>query len=110
MSDNPHRSQTKYWILFTALLLLAAALILPPLINMNRYQRRIADSIGNSLGRRVHLSSVTLRLPPRPGLELTDFLVEEDPTFGSEPTLRAASVDASIRLTSLWRGRLEIGR
>jgi uncharacterized protein involved in outer membrane biogenesis len=110
MSDNPHRSQTKYWILFTALLLLAAALILPPLINMNRYQRRIADSIGNSLGRRVHLSSVTLRLLPRPGLELTDFLVEEDPTFGTEPTLRAASVDAYIRLTSLWRGRLEIGR
>jgi uncharacterized protein involved in outer membrane biogenesis len=110
MTESQHRSQAKYWILFTALLLLAASLILPPLINMNRYQRRIADVIGNSLGRPVHLSSVTLRLLPRPGLELSDFIVEEDPAFGAEPTLRAASVDASIRLTSLWRGRLEIGR
>lgn len=110
MSDNPRKSQKKYWILFTALLLLAAALILPPLINLNRYQRRIANAIGNSLGRSVHLSSVTLRLLPRPGLELSDFIVEEDPAFGAEPTLRAPSVDASIRLSSLWRGRLEIGR
>ncbi|MGC1299104.1 MAG: AsmA family protein [Alloacidobacterium sp.] len=110
ISDNPRKSQREYWLLFTALLLLAAALVLPPLINMNRYQRRIADAIGSSLGRRVHLSSVTLRLLPRPGLELSDFLVEEDPAFGAEPTLRAPSVDASIRLSSLWRGRLEIGR
>jgi hypothetical protein len=110
IAENSRKSRRKYWILFTALLLLTAALILPPLINMNRYQRRIAEAIGNSLGRRVHLSSVTLRLLPRPGLELSDFLVEEDPTFGAEPTLRAQSVDASIRLTSLWRGRLEIAR
>ena len=110
MNENPHKSQAKYWLLFTALLLLAAALMLPPLINMNRYQRRIAEAISNSLGRPVYLSSVTLRLLPRPGLELSDFLVEEDPAFGAEPTLRAPSVDASIRLTSLWRGRLEIGR
>ncbi|QNI32468.1 AsmA family protein [Alloacidobacterium dinghuense] len=110
MNENPRNSRAKYWVLFATLLLLAAALILPPLINMNRYQRRIADAIGAGLGRRVHLSSVTLRLLPRPGLELSDFIVEEDPAFGAEPTLRASSVDASMRLMSLWRGRLEIGR
>lgn len=110
MSETPRKSQTKYWMLFAVLLLLAAALILPPLINMNRYQRRIANAISNGLGRPVHLSAVTLRLLPRPGLELSDFIVEEDPAFGMEPTLRAPSVDASIRLSSLWRGRLEIGR
>jgi hypothetical protein len=110
VSETRRKHQKKYWLLFTVLLLLAAALILPPLINMNRYQRRIAEAISRSLGRPVHLSSVTLRLLPRPGLELSDFIVEEDPAFGAEPTLRASSVDASIRLTSLWRGRLEIGR
>jgi hypothetical protein len=110
MSENSRNSQRKYWILFSVLLLLAGALILPPLINMNRYQRRIADAISNGLGRPVHMSSVTLRLLPRPGLELSDFIVEEDPAFGTEPILRAQSVDASIRFSSLWRGRLEIGR
>lgn len=92
------------------LLVVVAALVLPPLINLNRYQRRIAEAISNSLGRPVHLASVTLRLLPRPGLALSDVIVEEDPAFGAEPTLRAPSVDAYIRLTSLWRGRLEIGR
>lgn len=113
-SQNPRKSQTgsrtRYWILFSILLLLAAALVLPPLINLNRYQHRIANIISSGLGRPVHLSSVTLRLLPRPGLELSDFVVDEDPAFGMEPTLRSPSVDASIRLSSLWRGRLEIGR
>ena len=110
MSENQHKSQKKYWLLLSVLLLLAMALVLPPLINMNRYQRRISDAISNGLGRPVHLTSVTLRLLPRPGLELSDFIVDEDPAFGTEPTLRAQSVDASVRLSSLWRGRLEIGR
>lgn len=110
MSEISRKPQTKYWILFSALLLLAMALILPPLINMSRYQRKIVDAMGNALGRPVHLSSVTLRLLPWPSLELSNFVVEEDPAFGKEPTLHAPSVDAYIRLTSLWRGRLEISR
>lgn len=110
MSTKQRTSKLKYWTVPILVLLAGGALVLPPLINLNRYQRRIADSIGNSLGRRVHLSAVTLRLLPRPGLELSNFVVDEDPAFGAEPTLYAPTVDASIRLSSLWRGRLEIGR
>ncbi|HEX3435593.1 MAG TPA: AsmA family protein [Pseudacidobacterium sp.] len=110
MSEAVRKPRTRYWILFAALSLLAIALVLPPLINMNRYQRQIADAISRGLGRPVHLSSVTLRLLPRPDLELSNFVVEEDPAFGAEPALRAPSVDAAIRISSLWRGRLEIGR
>jgi len=40
---------------------------------------------------------------------LTNFVVGEDTSYGAEPMLRAATVTAYIRLTSLWRGRLEIG-
>ena len=52
--------------------------------------------------------SVELRLLPRPGFVLYDLTVEEDPAFGAEPLLHANTVTASIRLLSLWRGRLEI--
>lgn len=110
MSETPHRPKTKFWIFLAAVALLALAIVLPPLINLDRYQHQIADAISRAIGRPVHLSSVALRLLPRPGLELGDFVVEEDPAFGAEPVLRAPSVDASIRLSSLWRGRLEIGR
>ncbi|HVJ09480.1 MAG TPA: AsmA family protein [Acidisarcina sp.] len=98
------------WLLLISIVLLIAAVVLPPLFNISRYKRRIATSISSSIGRPVHMSTVRLHLLPVPGFEISDFEVEEDPAFGDEPMLRSANVIASIRLSSLWRGRLEIGR
>jgi hypothetical protein len=98
------------WILLAAVLLAVVAFVLPPLVNINRYQHRIANSISRSIGRQVHISSVKLRLLPLPGFEFSDFSVEEDPQFGSEPILHSSSVVAYVRLLSLWRGRLEVSR
>ena len=41
---------------------------------------------------------------------LNDLTVEEDPGYGAEPLLHANTVTASVRLLSLWRGRLELDR
>jgi uncharacterized protein involved in outer membrane biogenesis len=90
------------WILLAAVLLAVVAFVLPPLVNINRYQHRIANSISRSIGRQVHISSVKLRLLPLPGFEFSDFSVEEDPQFGSEPILHSSSVVAYVRLLSLW--------
>jgi hypothetical protein len=90
--------------------LIAAAVVLPPLVNIDRYQRRITALMTRSMGRPVHMSSVELRLLPRPGFVLHDLSVSEDPNFGAEPVLSAQTVVASIRIPSLWRGRLEIDR
>src|ERR1700733_1468344 len=53
-----------------AALLLLLLVLLPPLISVNRFQRRIATSIGDSLGRPVHLDKVSLNLLPLPGFTL----------------------------------------
>ncbi len=87
-----------------ALLLLT---LLPPLVNANRYQRQVARSMSESLGRPVHLKNVTLHLLPVPGLTLEDLVVSEDPAFGAEPAIRANTVEATLRLSSLWRRRVE---
>jgi AsmA family/AsmA-like C-terminal region len=100
----------KVWLAVGLVLLLVAGVALPPLININRYQRKITDSVSRSLGRPVHMSDVKLHLLPRPGFEISNFIVDEDPAFGVEPTLRSASVMAYVRLWSLWRGRLEVAR
>ena len=89
----------------TAVLLLL--IFIPPLVNANRYQRQIARSMSDSLGRPVHLDNVTLHLLPVPGLTLSNLVVSEDPAFGSEPTIRANTVEATLRLGSLWRRRVE---
>jgi hypothetical protein len=96
-------------LLYLALAILAVMLLilLPPYISVNRYQRRIATSIGDSLGRPVHLDKVSLNLLPLPGFTLENFVVEEDPAFGSEPVIRANSVRATLRLSSLWSRRVE---
>src|SRR5271157_821811 len=91
-----------------ALAAILAVLIVPPLVSVSRYKSRITQLMSASLGRPVRLSSVELRLLPRPGFVLTDLTVEEDPAYGAEPVLHANTVTASIRLLSLWRGRLEL--
>jgi AsmA protein len=97
------------WTL-AVMVLFGLAALLPPLVNVNRYQRRIVTSIGESLGRPVHLDSVTLNILPLPGFTLTNFEVSEDPAFGSEPVIHANSVRATLRLRSLWHRRLEFSR
>jgi hypothetical protein len=96
-------------LLYLALVALAVLLLvlLPPLINLNRYQKRIANSISDSLGRPVHLEKVSLNLLPLPGFTLENFVVDEDPAFGSEPVIRSSSVRVTLRLSSLWRRRVE---
>jgi hypothetical protein len=94
------------YLAFAALAILLL-ILLPPLISVNRYQRRIATSISDSLGRPVHLDKVTLNLLPLPGFTLENFVVDEDPAFGSEPVIRANSVRVTLRLSSLWSRRIE---
>ncbi|MGB6746192.1 MAG: AsmA family protein, partial [Terracidiphilus sp.] len=94
--------------LAAAVLLILAFVFVPPLLSIGKYKARITRLISASLGRPVRLSSVELRLLPRPGFVITDLSVAEDPAYGAEPVLHANTVTASIRLLSLWRGRLAI--
>jgi hypothetical protein len=76
----------------------------------DRLRTRIVHSISLALGRQVDVASVTLQLLPRPGFELVNFVVHDDPAFSAEPMLRAEQVTASLRVSSLLRGRMEIAR
>lgn len=103
------RRRKKLWLTLAAVLVLLLAVVLvPPYISISRYKSQITQLMSRSLGRPVRLSSVELRLLPWPGFELTDLTVDEDPAYGAEPVLHANSVRASIRLMSLWRGKLEL--
>jgi AsmA protein len=97
-------------LIAVVLLVLLLALFLPPYINVGRHQRRIAGNIGSALGRPVHFDTITLNLLPVPSFTLENFVVDEDPAFGSEPILRANEVRANIRLRSLWSRRVEFSR
>lgn len=90
-----------------ALVLLMLFLFRP---GASRLKSRIITSLSAAVGRSVDLSSVHIRLLPRPGFDLENLVVYDDPSFGSEPMLRAGQVTADLRLSSLLRGRLEVAK
>ena len=105
----PVRMSRRAWWILGVLGVLLLGLAVPPFVNVNRYRNRVAASIGRALGREVSVSGIELRLLPRPAMVLSTLVVADDPSYGPEPMLRADTVTAFLRLTSLWRGRLEIG-
>jgi hypothetical protein len=104
------RKRGRLWLALAMLVVILAVFFVPPLVSLSRYKSRVTQLMSASLGRPVRLSSVELRLLPRPGLVLTNLTVQEDPAYGAEPVLHANTVVASLRLLSLWRGRIEISR
>lgn len=90
------------------LLVLALAVFLPPNINGTRFKKRLVTALSGALGHQVKIGSVSYRLLPRPGFDLYNFEIDDDPAFSAEPLLRCGKATADLRLTSLWQGRLEI--
>ena len=109
-AQGRYRKRRRLGLALAAAGILLAVLIVPPFLSVSRYKNQITHLISASLGRPVRMSSVELRLLPKPGFVLNDLAVEEDPRYGAEPVLHANTVTASIRLLSLWRGRLEISK
>jgi AsmA protein len=97
----------RFRFVYLGVLVLLLLVFVPPLVNLSRYQRKVATSIGNSLGRPVHLNRVSMTLLPLPGFSIEDLVVGEDPAFGAEPIIRANSVRATLRISSLWRRHVE---
>jgi hypothetical protein len=103
-----HPRRRRRWVVVVCVVAVVLLLLLtPPLLNVNRLKRRIATSISASLGRPVQLDGVTMHLVPVPGFTLQNFVVSEDPAFGTEPIIRANVVDVTLRPSSLWRRHVE---
>ena len=95
------------WVLVVVVIILLAIFV-PPFISLNRLKGRLGGTIGDSLGRRISIGRISLRLVPQPGFDLSDVDIHDDPNFSAEPMLHADKVRATLRLSSLWRRRLEI--
>jgi uncharacterized protein involved in outer membrane biogenesis len=111
MTEEAERGKRigKRFLLVSALLALLLVIFLAPsLVSLSRYKSRITHLMSTAMGRPVHLSSVELRLLPRPGFVITNLTVDEDPAFGAEPILHANSVTAAIRLLALLHGEMQI--
>lgn len=99
---------TRKKIIIAAIVLLAVAIFVPPNINGVRFRDSLAGSLSSALGRQVKIGQVKYRVFPRPGFDIYNLQVMDDPAFSAEPLLMCGKVAADLRLASLWHGRLEI--
>jgi len=76
----------------------------------NRMKGRITRSISVELQRPVDIKAVSLRMLPTPGFDLENFVLYDDQSFGAEPMVQASEVTATLRVTSLLHGRIEVAR
>lgn len=104
------RGRISFVVLFVLLVVFLLIAFLPPLVNVSRFQERIASNISRALGRPVHFDQVSLTLLPLPGFTLKAFVIDEDPAFGYEPVLRADQVQVTLRISSLWHPHVEFSK
>jgi len=93
------------WILIVALIVLAAGFA-APYVDAGAFRGRVQAALESALGRRVQMGDVHYSLFNGPGFEVDNVLIEDEPQAGIEPFAAVTSLQASIRLRSLFGGRL----
>lgn len=94
--------------LILVVLLVAAAFIVPHLIDINHYRGPIQAQLQQRLGRPVSLGKMGLSLFP-PSFQVQDVVISEDPRFSTgQPFLAAEKLAVSVKLWPLLRKEVEI--
>jgi len=91
-----------------AIVAIAAAVILPRLLNPETYRPRLQQMLADATGRTVAIGAMKLHVFPVPGIAADGFTLGEDAAFGSEPFLTASRIEARVRLMPLFSSRLDV--
>src|ERR1051325_2599086 len=95
-------------ILIIVVLLVAAALIVPHLINVNQYHDKIQAELQKRLGRQVTLGNLHLSLLPL-SFQVENATIAEDPHFStSRPFAQAEKLAVSVKFWPLLHKEVEV--
>ena len=85
-----------------------AALLLPVLVNLDRYRGVLASRVGKALGREVTLGALRINLWGGIGAEAKGIQIAQATGFGSEPFLAADALRVRVHLLPLLRGQVKV--
>ena len=89
-------------------LVIAAAAVLPSLMNVNRYHDRIQAELQKSLGRDVQLGEMNLGLLP-PTFKVQNAVIGEDPKYNSGmPFAKTAELNIRVKLGPLMHKDVQV--
>ncbi|MFQ5670289.1 MAG: AsmA family protein [Acidobacteriota bacterium] len=91
-------------------LLVAVAVVVPYLVDVNHYRGTIESAARDALGREVHLGEMRLAILPRLGISVQDLSVGALPEEGGGDLLTAKRVRIGVRFLPLLEKRLEVTR
>jgi uncharacterized protein involved in outer membrane biogenesis len=87
---------------------LAAALIVPHVVDMNRYRKQVEAQLEKRLGRKVSMANMDLSLLP-PSFRAENVVIAEDRHFNTgTPFATADKLKVNVRFWPLLRGRVEM--
>lgn len=89
---------------------LLAALLLPSLVNLERYRNLLAGRLTKSLGREVRLESLQVSLWHGLGAEARGIQIAEAAGFGTDPFLAAEALRVHVQLLPLFKGQFRVTR
>ncbi len=84
-------------------LLVGMILMLPFLLDLNRYRDQYLPILEEALHRKVNVADVRLTLFPKLGLELKDVVIADDPSFSAQPFMAVPSLQVAV----LWKPLLQ---
>jgi AsmA protein len=88
--------------------LVGVVLLLPFIVDLNKYQDQYRPLIEEALNRKVTLEDIRLTIWPRLGARVAGFTIVEDPAFGTGPFASLSSVDVGVKLMPLLSGKVEV--
>src|SRR5512147_247184 len=90
------------------LLVLLAVVLLPPLVNLERYRTLLAQRVGRTLGRDVTLGALRVSLWGGIGAEAGSIRIGQAAGFGAEPFLTADALRVRVQALPLLRGQVKV--
>jgi uncharacterized protein involved in outer membrane biogenesis len=85
-----------------------AALVLPSLINLERYRSALANRAGRALGREVTLGDLRVSVWSGLGAEARGIKIAQAPGHGSDPFLKADALRVHVQLLPLLSGQIRV--
>jgi len=93
------------WLMILALIVLVAGFA-APYVDAGAFRGRVQAALESALGRHVQMGDVHYSLFNGPGFEVENVLIADEPQAGIEPFAAVGSLQARIRLASLFGGKL----
>jgi len=88
------------WIAVVVVLLLAAVIALPFVLDANQFRPQIESKLSSALGRNVQLGNLKLSILSG-NLRVEDIRIADNPSFSQSPFVNAQSLQVSIELKPL---------